>query len=85
MLFTNIDKLFKTDAGKKLMSIILGLGLATLFRESCKSRNCLIYQSPPLADLTSKTYKHNGKCYTFKEESTKCDNNKKNTNRMICV
>ena len=54
MLFTNIDKLFKTDAGKKLMSIILGLGLATLFRESCKSRNCLIYQSSPLADLTSK-------------------------------
>ena len=77
MLFKNIEKLFNTETGKKLMSIILGLGLATLFRESCKSSNCLIYQSPPLADLTSKTYKHNGKCYTFKEESTKCDNNKK--------
>ena len=78
MLFTNIDKLFKTDSGKKLMSVILGLGLATLFRESCKSRSCIIYQSPPLSELNTKTYKHNGKCYTFKEESTTCDPNKKN-------
>ena len=60
------------------MSIILGLGLATLFRESCKSSNCLIYQSPPLEELTTKTYRHNGKCYRFKEESTTCDANKKN-------
>jgi hypothetical protein len=78
MLFNNINRLFTTDTGKKLMSVILGLGLATLFRESCKSQNCSIYKSPPLEDVTTKIYKHNGKCYKFKEESTTCDANKKN-------
>jgi hypothetical protein len=77
-MFANFEKLFNTDTGKKLMSVILGLGLATLFRESCKSHNCIVYQSPPLDELTKKTYRHNGKCYKFKEESVSCDANKKN-------
>ena len=74
----NFKRLLYTDFGQTIISVILGLGLATLFRESCKSQNCSIYKSPPLEDVTTKIYKHNGKCYKFKEESTTCDANKKN-------
>ena len=62
----NLKKLIHTKFGKYAISILLGLGLATLFRESCKSRSCIVYQSPSLSELNTKTYKHNGKCYTFK-------------------
>jgi len=76
-MLIRFEKFFNSETGKNLMSIILGLGLATLFRESCKSRGCMVYQSPPLDELTSKVYKHDGKCYKFKEESTNCDPKKK--------
>ena len=63
-----IQKLVKslnTNIGKYMISIILGLGLASLFRKSCEKRNCLVFEAPPLD-------KHNGKCYKFKENSVKC-------------
>ncbi len=37
----HLSKFFHTTTGKYLMSIILGLGLASLFRKVCKDKNCL--------------------------------------------
>ncbi len=61
-----------TERGKYALSIILGVGLASLFRKVCKDRNCLVFQAPPLAEVTSSVYKHGNKCYKFTEKSTKC-------------
>ena len=73
-----IKRLFNTDFGKIIFSILLGLGLATLFRKACNKRNCIVFKSPPLEELRTQIYKHNNKCYKFNEESVKCDKNKKN-------
>jgi hypothetical protein len=74
----HLGKFFHTESGKYLMSIILGFGLATLFRSACKGKNCLIMKAPPLDDIKDKVYKHEDKCYKFKPVTTKCDANKKN-------
>lgn len=71
-----LSKFVHTVSGKIFMSIILGLGLATIFRASCKGKNCIIYDAPPLSEIKDKTYKINKKCYKFESSSVKCDSNK---------
>jgi hypothetical protein len=73
----HLSKFVHTESGKYLMSIILGFGLATLFRTVCKGKNCLIVKAPPLDEIEDKIYKHQGKCYKFTPVTTKCDANKK--------
>lgn len=74
----HLSKFVHTESGKYLMSIILGFGLATLFRTVCKGKNCLIVKAPPLDEIQDKIYKHQGKCYKFTPVTTKCEANKKN-------
>ena len=60
------------------MSIILGFGLASLFRTVCKEKNCIIFTAPPTAEIDGKIYKYQDKCYKYTSVSTKCDPNKSN-------
>ena len=41
-----LEKFFKSPEGVKLFSIMLGLGIAGLFKMSCDSRSCLTYKGP---------------------------------------
>ena len=43
-----IRRILYSSFGQKLISILLGLGLATLFRKVCNDRNCLIFKGPEL-------------------------------------
>jgi len=71
-----LDKFVHSYTGKIIMSIILGIGLATLFRAACKGRQCRVISSPPLEELEEQTYKFNGKCYTFEKNAIDCKTNK---------
>lgn len=67
-----LDRFFKHRLGKIIISIVWGLGLATLFRRVCKGRNCIIIKSPKLKDIEGKIYKYNRKCYKFESAVTSC-------------
>lgn len=67
-----IKEIINSQRGKYLISILLGLGLATIFREACKSRNCLIFKAPSLDKIKDKVFGYNKKCYKFIERSTSC-------------
>ena len=43
-----LSKFVHSEIGRYLMSIILGLGLATFFRKMCNGKNCVISKAPPL-------------------------------------
>ena len=73
----NLKRLIYSDVGRIVISIILGLGLATLFRRVCKERNCLVFHAPQLNKIKGQVFKFKDKCYTFEEEIEKCDSNKK--------
>ena len=73
----NLGKFFKTNTGKRIMSAILGFGLATFFRTVCKDRYCIVFKAPPLDDIEDKIFKDGKKCYTYKTEGIKCDSNVK--------
>ena len=70
----NIDlkRIVNSSRGKMVFSILLGLGLATLFRKACSERNCLVFKAPSLKDIKNKVFGYNNKCYTFTEANSTC-------------
>jgi len=58
--------------GKYVISVILGLGLASIFRRVCKERNCLIFKAPSFKEIKGNIYKYGDKCYKFKEHAVPC-------------
>jgi len=72
-MISNIMNILYSDFGKVIISIVLGLGLATLFRKVCKNRNCMVFKAPSLKKLNDKVYKYNDKCFSYKSEATKCE------------
>jgi hypothetical protein len=64
--------IFETEGGKKILSIILGLGLASLFRQVCKGNKCLIIKGPKISDISKSIYKIDKECYKYKPYATKC-------------
>ena len=73
----DLKRLFTTEMGKIAISIILGLGLASLFRRVCTSKNCIQFEGPVLSEFEDKIYKQDGKCYKYGLKHNKCDNTKK--------
>ena len=71
-----LDKFVHSNTGKIIMSLILGIGLATFFRSMCKGKHCRIIQSPPLEEIEEQTYKFNDKCYKMEKNAINCDNKK---------
>ena len=73
----NLRNLINSEPGKIIISIILGLGLATIFRRVCKGRECLVFHAAPMNKIKDQIFKFNNKCYTFNEKAVSCDKNKK--------
>ena len=58
-----VRRLITGTFGKTLISILLGLGLATLFRKVCKGRNCLVFQAPKIDKIENQVFEFDDKCY----------------------
>ena len=53
----NFSKFLHSQNCRYMMSIILGFGLASLFRVVCKENNCILFHAPPLEEIKDKKYK----------------------------
>ncbi len=65
--------IFTTEQGKRFASIILGIGLATMFRRICTNNNCLIIKGPS-ADELKNYYKIDKTCYKYNPYPINCPN-----------
>ena len=72
--------MFTDKNSKVIISVILGLGIATLFRKACKGKNCIAFYSPNVKKVENKTFKHGNKCYSYDLETTSC--NKSNVKKL---
>lgn len=70
-----LDLLLKTKAGRIILSILWGLGLACIFRKVCTGRKCIAYRAPLPNNIVSSIYTYDGKCYKFMTKTTKCKGN----------
>lgn len=73
----NLQRLLHTELGQTFISIMLGLGLATLFRKACTDKKCLTFNGPIISEIEDKIFKHDNKCYKYTTTPSKCDNTKR--------
>jgi len=73
----NLKRIIYSQFGKYIISILLGLGLASLFRRACHDKTCYKFEGPNIEQIKGKTFKFNDKCYTYKAEAKTCDKSKK--------
>ena len=71
-MFKNFRNLYRSPSGKLIIAAILGFGLATLFRRSCKGRDCILFRAPVIKEVSTNTYIHGPSCYKFTPETQKC-------------
>ena len=63
-----------SKTGVFILSVILGLGLACIFKMSCDGNNCTVFQPPDYSE--KKIIKYNNKCYEANEHMETCDTTK---------
>jgi hypothetical protein len=68
-----LNKFVHSNTGKIIMSILLGVGLSSLFRAVCKGKNCRVVAAPPMEEIDNQTYNFDGKCYKLEKHAVKCD------------
>ena len=61
----NFQRLVNTTTGRNIISILLGIGLATLFRRACTDKNCIVFNGPVISEVEGKIFKHGEKCYKY--------------------
>ena len=85
----SLKAIINSTRGRHVLSFLLGLGLATLFRRACKDRNCLVFKAPKLSDIKDKIFSFNNKCYTYAEKNSTCkknnENNENNENIILDI
>jgi hypothetical protein len=69
----HLERFVHSSTGRIIMSILLGIGLATLFRSVCKGKNCRIVAAPPIEELDDQIYKFDEKCYKLERNAIECD------------
>tara|TARA_Y100000590_G_C15568180_1_gene957492 strand:+ start:508 stop:747 length:240 start_codon:yes stop_codon:yes gene_type:complete len=69
-----ITQVLENEVGRGVISIILGLGLAALFRRVCKGNNCIIVRGPPISKIKDKIFIFDNSCYKYEPKITNCNN-----------
>lgn len=78
-----ILRILYSKHGRILISILLGLGISSLFKRVCVGRGCIVLTAPNPNEIKTKIHKFGNKCYKYTPLETKCKNsymsNKLNT------
>jgi hypothetical protein len=71
----HLSKFVHTQTGKIIASIILGFGLASLFRTVCEGKNCSTIMAPEDEKVSGKIFQHGSKCYKYTTNTVQCNKN----------
>ena len=71
---SKVSQMLHTSYGRLVISVLLGLGLASLFKKTCNSKSCYKFVAPNVSEITSSVYSHGDSCYTFKPITVQCKN-----------
>ena len=80
MINNVVKNILHTSMGKIILSILLGLGLSTIFRQVCNSKDCYKFIGPKHNELRDKIFAsdtNKTKCYSLVEENIPCGSKSK--------
>ena len=75
-----IRNVLHSHSGQIIISVLLGLGLSTLFRRICNNRSCMIFKAAPLDKVKGQVFKFGKKCYQYTIDAEKCNKEKEKLN-----
>jgi hypothetical protein len=55
-----------------VMSLLIGFGIAAIFRPLCKGPECVIMRGPPVTDIRGAVYQFGSKCVEFDAKPIEC-------------
>lgn len=55
-----------------LISLVLGFGIAAMFRPLCKGADCLLIRGPPVHEIADAVYQFGKKCVEFQAKPVEC-------------
>jgi hypothetical protein len=58
--------------GVTVFSIVLGLGIAALFRSVCSEGKCVVIEGPSLEEVNKFYYKIDNQCYRYIPVASEC-------------
>jgi hypothetical protein len=68
----DIKQVLDTEFGSIAISVLLGIGLAALFRTACKDGKCVVITGPPRSETENYYYKIDDNCFKYTPVSTEC-------------
>jgi hypothetical protein len=74
----DITKILNDPKNSIMFSILLGIGLATMFRKVCKNGNCVIIKGPKQNDVQNNYYKLDSDCFKYTPYVVDCAEQKHN-------
>ena len=67
-----VKRILHDRFGSILISVILGLGLAALFKRVCKGDGCMVINAPNENDIRNYVYKVDQSCYKYTPNVVDC-------------
>ena len=67
-----LEDTMKSSSGCVVVSVVLGLGLATMFQRVCKDGRCVVLQGPDRVDAERYIWKSDTRCYRYTAVPAPC-------------
>ena len=67
-----LKKIINSPRSKIVIALLLGFGLSTFFRKSCKDKDCLEFKAPEVDKINGQIFEYNTKCYQFDSKPQDC-------------
>lgn len=67
-----VKRMLHDKFGSILISVILGLGLAAMFRRVCSGDGCVVIKAPSEKELRDYVYKVDSSCYRYTPNVVDC-------------
>jgi hypothetical protein len=68
----DLESLIKIPHMATLISLVLGFGIAAIFRPLCKGPDCVILRGPPISEIRGAVYQFGTKCVEFVPKAVPC-------------
>lgn len=67
-----MKEVMKDSSGAKVVAVILGFGLAAIFKRACKGDKCIVVKSPEQEAIERYYYKIEDDCYKYTPYAVNC-------------
>ena len=67
-----IKRMLSDKFGSIMISVILGLGLAAVFRRVCTGDGCIVVKAPSSKEITEHVYRIDSSCYKYTPSVVPC-------------